>query len=222
MRSRRSTSTPWNFSPAIDPQAQRPTTGTLSSVPVSEATQESVWVFGYGSLIWRPDIPHSEAQPALLEGWSRRFWQGSHDHRGLPHAPGRVVTLIEDVGAVCRGMAYLVERDTATALANLDHREKNGYERHDVVLGIGTGSTTGIAYIAPPGNHAFLGPAPLDEMAAQILECAGPSGSNRDYLYDLGEALRQLDAHDAHVFELEALVRKKERKRDPHGHQLQR
>ena len=186
-------------------------------------TQESVWVFGYGSLIWRPDIPHSRAHPAQLEGWSRRFWQGSHDHRGLPHAPGRVVTLIEDVGAVCCGMAYLVERDTATAVfENLDHREKNGYRRHDVLLGIGNGSTAGIAYIAPPDNHAFLGPAPLDAMSAQILESAGPSGSNRDYLYRLGDALRLLDADDAHVFELEAQVRKIERKRDPDGHQLQR
>ena len=190
---------------------------------MTAATQKSVWVFGYGSLIWRPDIPHSEAQPAQLEGWSRRFWQGSHDHRGLPHAPGRVVTLIEDAGAVCRGMAYLVERDTAMAVfENLDHREKNGYRRHEVVLGIGEGNTTGIAYIAASDNHAFLGPASLDEMAAQILESVGPSGSNRDYLYDLGEALRQLDAHDAHVFELEAQVRKRERTRDPNGHQLQR
>ena len=190
---------------------------------MSTTTQESIWVFGYGSLIWRPDIPHSKAQPALLEGWSRRFWQGSHDHRGLPHAPGRVVTLIEEADAVCCGMAYLVERDAATAVfENLDHREKNGYRRHEVVLGIGNDSNPGIAYIAGPDNHAFLGPAPLDVIATQILDSAGPSGSNRDYLYDLGEALRQLDAHDTHVFELEAHVREIERKRDPDGHQLQR
>jgi cation transport regulator ChaC len=181
-------------------------------------TQESVWVFGYGSLIWRPDIPHSQAEPARLQGWTRRFWQGSHDHRGLPDAPGRVVTLIEEVGAVCHGVAYLVERDIASALENLDHREKNGYLRHDVELGIGNGNIVGIAYIAPPDNHAFLGPAPLDQIAAQILDSTGPSGTNRDYLYCLGEALRRLDAHDTHVFELEALVRK----RATNGHQLQR
>ncbi len=184
---------------------------------LTTATQESVWVFGYGSLIWRPDIPHSRAHPARLEGWSRRFWQGSHDHRGLPHAPGRVVTLIEEVDAVCHGIAYLVERDAATALEDLDYREKNGYRRHDVELAIGTDSTLGIAYIAPRDNHAYLGPAPLDQIATQILESTGPSGTNRDYLYRLGDALRQLDADDAHVFELEALVRK----RDPDGHQLQ-
>lgn len=186
--------------------------GALTTV-----TQESVWVFGYGSLIWRPDIPHSKARPARLEGWSRRFWQGSHDHRGLPHAPGRVVTLIEEVDAVCHGIAYLVERDAATALEDLDYREKNGYRRHDVELAIGTDNTLGIAYIAPRDNHAYLGPAPLDQIATQILESTGPSGTNRDYLYRLGDALRQLDADDAHVFELEALVRK----RDPDGHQLQ-
>lgn len=184
---------------------------------MTTVTQESVWVFGYGSLIWRPDIPHSRARPARLEGWSRRFWQGSHDHRGLPHAPGRVVTLIEEVDAVCHGIAYLVERDAATALEDLDYREKNGYRRHDVELAIGTDSTLGIAYIAPRDNHAYLGPAPLDQIATQILESTGPSGTNRDYLYRLGDALRQLDADDTHVFELEALVRN----RDPDGHQLQ-
>ena len=88
------------------------------------------WLFGYGSLIWRPDFPYVLRQPALLHGWTRRFWQGSHDHRGLPHAPGRVVTLIEAAEQACVGMAYAL--DTAVyedVVAHLDVREKNGYAR---------------------------------------------------------------------------------------------
>lgn len=179
---------------------------------------DSVWLFGYGSLIWRPDIPYADARPATIRGWARRFWQGSHDHRGLPDAPGRVVTLVASVGAACRGMAYLVERHTADEVFEaLDHREKNGYQRHRVALEFDAASAAGVVYIAAPENHAFLGPASPLDIARQILTSAGPSGSNRDYLYRLADALRALDASDPHVFELEALVRHE----DPDGHRFQ-
>ncbi len=85
-----------------------------------------VWLFGYGSLIYLVDFPYLESKPASIRGWSRRFWQGSHDHRGTEENPGRVVTLIEESDAICGGLAYLVE---APVFEQLDHREKNGYLR---------------------------------------------------------------------------------------------
>ena len=173
----------------------------------------NVWLFGYGSLIWQPGIDYLECQRARLRGWERRFWQGSHDHRGLPDDPGRVVTLIENVKGHCDGMAYLVERGVVVeTFEALDYREKNGYERVEVGLELANAASQraqvspGVVYIARPNNHAFLGPAPLPEMAAQIRNSAGPSGRNVDYLTDLAHALRKLDADDPHVFELEAAV----------------
>ena len=65
----------------------------------------------------------------------------------------------------------------------------------------------GVVYIAPVGNHAFLGDAPIEEMARQIRRSVGPSGRNVDYLLELADALRGLGTHDAHVFALEAAVR---------------
>lgn len=167
------------------------------------------WLFGYGSLIWRPDFDYLERQPAQLRGWSRRFWQGSHDHRGVPARPGRVVTLIEEPTALCDGIAYLVDADTvAETFAALDHREKNGYERHDLPLKFHhDGSTrSGLVYVARHDNPAFLGAAPLQEMAEQIAASEGPSGLNSDYLFELADALRELGFEDPHVFELEAVV----------------
>jgi cation transport protein ChaC len=170
----------------------------------------NVWLFGYGSLIWRPDIEFVESRAARIRGWARRFWQGSHDHRGMPDAPGRVVTLVREDGAFCDGRAYLVDQRTAEeTFARLDHREKNGYQRHQVALHFGEESdpSAGVVYIAPADNHAFLGPAPVEQMARQIHRSVGPSGRNIDYLMDLAAALRSLNASDPHVFELEAAVR---------------
>ena len=159
------------------------------------------WVFGYGSLIWKQDFPYLDARPGSITGWARRFWQGSHDHRGLEHDPGRVVTLIAAPGERCAGRAFLVEPDV---FDHLDHREKNGYERVAVDIDFGSEVVRGVVYRAAENNPAYLGPAPPRDIAAQINRCAGPSGSNRDYLLHLSQALREMGVEDPHVFELEA------------------
>lgn len=160
-------------------------------------------MFGYGSLIWRPDFTYFDTRRAYITGWARRFWQGSHDHRGTHTDPGRVATLVEAPGERCYGRAFLVEPEV---FEHLDHREKNGFERYQVEICFDHARGQGVVYIAPTGNHAFLGEAPLDEMVQQIIRCAGPSGSNIEYLLELARTLRDLDVEDAHVFELEARV----------------
>lgn len=172
----------------------------------SDNDGDRAWVFGYGSLIYKVDFPVLERSAATLNGWKRRFWQASHDHRGTPDAPGRVVTLVPEPGAACRGMAYRVDRDV---FDHLDHREKNGYGRHRVRLALDTGyEIDSLLYVAESDNPAWLGPAPVAAMADQIAGARGPSGRNADYLLHLADALRDLDDHDPHVFELEAAVRK--------------
>lgn len=160
-----------------------------------------LWLFGYGSLIYKADFPYIERRPASIQGWVRRFWQGSHDHRGTPEAPGRVVTLIEQPGAICNGMAYLITPDT---LEHLDVREKNGYLRFVTALQLDDGhQTEALVYIATAENAAFLGHASEHEIAQHIAASAGPSGPNRDYLLHLATTLREMGAHDPHVFEIE-------------------
>ena len=167
-------------------------------------SETSLWIFGYGSLIYKVDFPYLERRPASIDGWVRRFWQGSHDHRGLPDAPGRVVTLSSQPSAICKGMAYRV---VPSVLEHLDFREKNGYSRLITDMDFEDGSQTdGIVYIATKQNNAFLGDAPLPEIAAHIQRSAGPSGSNRAYVLQLANALRDLSVHDAHVFDLESLL----------------
>lgn len=162
------------------------------------------WVFGYGSLIWKQDFPFIESRPGHIVGWQRRFWQGSHDHRGVPDAPGRVVTLVEAPGEICEGRAFLVKPDV---FSHLDHREKNGYERVPVKIVFDSGMVHGVTYRAPEDNPAFLGPAPVEDIAAQVRRSIGPSGSNAEYVFELASSLRQLGVGDTHVFEIEELLR---------------
>ncbi|MBS3742848.1 MAG: gamma-glutamylcyclotransferase [Wenzhouxiangellaceae bacterium] len=178
---------------------------TVTDSRTADARQPE-WVFGYGSLIYKVDFPYIERRVASIAGWTRRFWQGSHDHRGTPEAPGRVVTLLPAPGTICRGMAYRIEPGVFT---HLDHREKNGYARHrvDIALADSGKTVSGTLYVASEHNPAYLGPAGLDEVAAHIAGARGPSGANRDYLFDLADALRRIGDADDHVAELERRVR---------------
>lgn len=160
----------------------------------------SVWLFAYGSLIFKADFPFVARRPASIAHWTRRFWQGSHDHRGTPAAPGRVVTLVPQVGARCDGIAYLV---TPQVFGQLDHREKNGYLRLATEIAFEDGSAVeGLVYIATADNEAFLGAAPEQEIARQVALAAGPSGPNSEYVLHLASALRELGAADPHVFSI--------------------
>lgn len=171
----------------------------------------STWVFGYGSLIYKVDFPFIEREPASITGWGRRFWQGSHDHRGTPEAPGRVVTLIPSPGNVCQGVAYRITHDV---FDHLDHREKNGYQRMQTSIALRDSQreVRGITYYADANNVAFLGPQAHEPLAQHIARAAGPSGRNIDYALQLAAALRELDEEDAHVFAIEALLLEQQRR----------
>jgi cation transport regulator ChaC len=173
--------------------------------------ERDLWIFGYGSLVWRPGFPFVARRLARIQGWARRFWQGSTDHRGVPGAPGRVVTLVPAPEASCAGVAYRVAPQARReVLATLDHRERGGYERTRVALqlrGRPAPLLDALTYRATRENPNYLGPAPLNEIALQVREAEGPSGTNEEYVLRLAQALRELGAEDAHVFALETLLR---------------
>lgn len=188
-------------------------------------------VFGYGSLIFKPP-PHVIAQvPGFLKGYVRRFAQESHDHRGTPENPGRVVTLIhkEDWAAFAGsdpfpdddmvwGIGYTIDPAYVSEVQDyLDYREKDGYTTE--ILDIyGIDSTTGeeqvivrgaYCYVGRPNNPSFVGSEPLDEIADRIWRSVGPSGSNKEYLFKLASSVRELsaDSYDSHLSALEAMVK---------------
>ncbi|PIO57360.1 ChaC-like protein, partial [Teladorsagia circumcincta] len=87
-----------------------------------------MWIFGYGSLLWNPNFPFVQQLPGVVNGYARRFWQLSPDHRGTPEKPGRTVTLVPDEKSVCWGIAFKVaEENVVSTRKYLDFREKAGY-----------------------------------------------------------------------------------------------
>ncbi|XP_055849636.1 putative glutathione-specific gamma-glutamylcyclotransferase 2 [Episyrphus balteatus] len=195
-------------------------------LPTTEAsaippTDEDLWIFGYGSLVWKADFPYIDKKQGYIEGYQRRFFQHSIDHRGTPEKPGRVVTLIPSNDSQSRvyGVAYRIARDQKKdVLAHLDYREKNGYERNTLRFIEFNSSVTFdiIMYIATNENDSFAGgnDDDLQPIADQIYTTAGPSGPNREYLYFLANAMRELfqGVVDEHLFKLEELVKRRERK----------
>lgn len=172
-----------------------------------------MWIFAYGSLTWRPSFPFVERRRAFVRGWSRRFWQGSPDHRGVPEAPGRVVTLVEDHGEVCGGCAYRIDpAGSDPILEALDHREKAGFVRRSLEVFAGAESSAerpfaeALTYVADVGNPWFLGPLPEREIADWVRSRRGPSGPNVDYVLRLQETLVALDVRDAHVEAIAAFL----------------
>ena len=190
-------------------------------------TAPELWVFGYGSLVWRPgDLVHThQLAPVCIRGYRRVFHQGSTDHRGVPGAPGRVVTLLADAQAVTWGRALRLpppghSRDAA--LAYLEEREKQ-YDvrlRADVFSFPHSDDTTqpvvtqALVFVASPDrtrNVNYLGPAPVEEIAETIATRRGQSGPNCQYLFMLADAMRGLGVHDEELAQLEALVRQRQR-----------
>jgi cation transport protein ChaC len=192
----------------------------VGTVMAQDTGLEDLCLFGYGSLIFRPNFVYTSWEPAFVDGFTRVFHQGSTDHRGVPGDPGRVVTLEPHPDGKVGGVLFRVPHHLkAQVLAALDIREKGGYLQFAVPCYRFTAdcpyktrellTPSALCYVATLDNEEYLGPASDEDIAEQIARCRGPSGPNSDYLIKLAEALRILGMDDEHVHRIEALVKAK-------------
>jgi glutathione-specific gamma-glutamylcyclotransferase len=166
-----------------------------------------LWIFGYGSLMWRPGFEHVERAPAMLTGYHRCFCITSTHHRGSPERPGLVLGL--DRGGTCEGVVYRVAADTAPRVhAYLRARELvNGVYREALAplqLLDGSGrSVRAVTYIVERAHPSYAGAPPLSRQAFMIRGARGLSGDNLDYLIN---TVRHLQASGIRERDLERLA----------------
>jgi len=168
---------------------------------------DSFWVFGYGSLMWRPGFPYIERRHATLPGFHRRFCIRSVIYRGTPEQPGLVLGV--DAGGECQGMAFRVDAaHREEVIKYLYDRELllNVYSPRWVTIESRGERLEALTFVVNRDHDQFVYLSD-EETAAIIACCAGANGSNFEYLENTVHALHELGVPDAELDALYARAR---------------
>jgi glutathione-specific gamma-glutamylcyclotransferase len=188
--------------------AVRDTSGMLRDAMAAWGGADDLWVFGYASLIWRPEFEAAEQRPAAVHGWHRALEMRSRINRGTPERPGLVFALVS--GGSCRGVAYRIERrHAAEQLERLWLREMptGVYDPKWLACRTPHGRVNALAFTLSRNSPAHTG-ALEDEQMLEILRCAnGRFGSTLDYLIETATSLSGCGIRDRDVERLVALAR---------------
>ncbi|VFR82358.1 Cation transport protein chaC [plant metagenome] len=160
-------------------------------------TGQKVWVFGYGSLIWRPDFPYAERRLATLHGHHRALCLWSREHRGTPECPGLVFGL--DRGGSCRGVVYrLADEEIAHVFPQLWVREMTTGSYLPRWLNCQTedGDVRALVFIMNREGPGYISELPLEEQLAIVRRASGGYGPCTDYVLETERALRRAGIQD--------------------------
>lgn len=159
----------------------------------------TMWVFGYGSLLWNPGFEIEDKQIARLDGYARSFCMRSIHHRGTVEHPGLVLALDEASGAECEGVALRVKSGTEPeTLAYLRERElvSSAYLERNLPVRLNSGETVdAVSYVIDPDHDQYCH-LTLEEQAQVISKAVGGRGPNTDYLHNTARYLIELGIED--------------------------
>ena len=143
-----------------------------------------IWVFAYGSLMWKPGFPHTAVHPALLRGFHRSLCVYSVRYRGTVETPGLVMGL--DRGGACLGRAYRVTRtDWASVCAYLHDREMvtNTYMPKFLKVRLDDGrEVPAYTFIVRRDHRQYTGKLSEERIVELVLQGAGWEGTSTEYL----------------------------------------
>ena len=160
----------------------------------------TMWVFGYGSLLWNPGFEVVEQAVATLPNFARSFCMRSIHHRGTVEHPGLVLALDEREGAMCAGVALAVlAGQEAETLQYLRERElvSSAYVEKIFDIKLADGRTVkAVTYVIDEAHDQYCSDMPLEEQAQIIATAVGGRGPNTEYLYNTANHLREIDLRD--------------------------
>ena len=180
---------------------------TLPSVTTAKG---DLWVFGYGSLMWRPGFEFAERVPARLVGEHRALCVYSFVHRGTPEKPGLVLGL--DRGGACRGIAFRVaEKNRADVVANLRAREQVTSVYREVMRSVWLENdarerVSALAYVVDRGHVQYAGRLSLADQHRHVIQGHGQSGANRDYVTATVKAIEAEGFRDTQLHQLATML----------------
>ncbi len=166
-----------------------------------------IWVFGYGSLMWRPNFPHTETQPALLKGYHRSLCIYSTEYRGTYQQPGLVLGL--DRGGSCRGQAFRVAgKDAQEVIAYLHEREmiNRVYNPKWLPVVLPAGRVEAYAFLADRNHEKYVNHLSETDTVRLILQGRGKMGTCLDYVQSLVCHLDELGIPDGPLHRLVRLA----------------
>ncbi len=166
---------------------------------------EDVWVYGYGSLIWRPEFNFAEQRAALLHGYHRALCLWSRVNRGTPDQPGLVFGL--DIGGSCRGMAYRIPADDVpTTMEALWRREmpSGAYIPRWLNCRTDEGIISALAFTMNRNTDAYVRDLTIEQLVSIVCNAHGTYGPCVEYVLETAQALTQSNIRDKR---LQALVR---------------
>jgi len=167
------------------------------------------WIFGYASLIWRPEFDAAEHRSALLHGWHRALRMRSRVNRGTPQQPGLVFALLP--GGACRGVVYRLRPENAEAeLDRLWAREMptGVYDPRLLPCRTPQGTVWALAFTLSRRSEACLPRLPDDEVTHILRHASGRYGTTLQYLAETASALRARGVHDREIERLMALAQR--------------
>ena len=171
--------------------------------------RDDLWVFGYASLIWRPEFESVEERPATVYGWHRALAMRSRINRGTAERPGLVFALV--AGGCCRGRVYRVPAgDARRELERLWDREMptGVYDPKWLPVRTPLGTVRALAFTLHRKSPAHTGDLPDEQMVEILRTARGKFGTTLAYLLETADCLRACNIRDRDIERLVALARR--------------